>query len=155
MMPQQRYDAFNMGSSHGFRNSAMMSHHVDADMPMHGYDFNRMMQQHLSDGVSMGYRSNLHNIQENEQDENAENPLTPDTSPQHQFNASSSSVMTGSVIRHASHREGPMGTSHDRSLFHSLYGQTGTYEPVSSDLTTADMCLSKTIPSNAMCCNQN
>lgn len=140
-MPQ-RYDGFNMGfsqASPGFRNSQVMSHHPDADMSSHGYDFNRMMQQHLSDGASMGYRSNLHNIQENEQDENAENPPTPEFSPQHH---SMSSAMTGSVIKRASHREGPMNSSHDRSLFHSLYGQTGAYEPLSSDLTTADMCLS-------------
>lgn len=138
MMPQ-RYDGFNMGFSQvspGFRNSTIQSHHGEPDVPAHGYDFNRMLQQHLSDG----FRSNLHNIQENEQDENAENPSTPETSPQHQ---STTSVMTGSVLRGASHREGPMNSSHDRSLFHSLYGQTGTYEPLSSDLTTADMCLSK------------
>lgn len=131
-----RYDAFNMGfsqASPGFRNS-VISHHIDTDMPSHGYDFNRMMQQHLSDG----YRSNLHNIQENEQDENAENPETPDNSPQHH---SFTAAMTGSVIKRASHREGPMSSS-NRGLFQSL-SQTGTYEPMGGDLTTADMCLSK------------
>lgn len=143
-MPQ-RYDAFNMGMSQFspvFRNSMHVSHHPDADMPSHAYDFNRMLQQHLSDGASMGYRSNLQNIQENEQDENAENPPMPEESPDHRAPSSSSSVMTSSVLRGASHREGPMNASHDRSLFHSLYGQTGGYEPVSGDLTTADMCLS-------------
>lgn len=139
-MPQ-RYDAFNMGTSQfspGFRNSTHVSHHPDADMPSHAYDFNRMLQQNLSDGISMGYRSNLQNIQENEQDENAENPPTPEISPQHR----SMSAMTGSVIRRASHHEGPMNSAHERSLFHSLYGQTGGYEPAASDLTQADMCLS-------------
>lgn len=140
MMPQ-RYDAFNMGVSQfspGFRTSAHVSHHPDADMPSHAYDFNRMLQQHMSDGIS-GYRSNLQNIQENEQDENAENPPSPEMSPGHR---SIPSVMTGSVVKRASHHEGPMNASNDRSLFHSLYGQTGGYEPVTSDLTTADMCLS-------------
>lgn len=139
-MPQ-RYDPFTMGLSQvspGFRNSTHASHHPDADAPLHGYDFNRMMQQHLSDGVSMGYRSNLQNIQENEQDENAENPSTPETSPQHR----SLTPMTCSIVRRASHREGPMSSSHDRSLFHSLYGQTRGNEPMGGDLTTADMCLS-------------
>lgn len=142
LMLPQRYDNFNMTASQfspGFRNSVHVSHHQDVDIPSHAYDINRMLQQHLSDGVSMGYRSNLQNIQENDQDENAENPPTPELSPQHR---SIPSVMTGSVIKRASHREGPMNASHDRSLFHSLYGQTGGYEPVSSDLTTADMCLS-------------
>lgn len=137
-MPQ-RYDAFNMGLSQvspGYRSSM---YHFDGDAPSHGYDFNRMLQHNLSDGVSMGYRSNLQNIQENEQDENAENPTTPQMSPEHRAMARS---MTGSVIRHASHREGPTNSSHERSLFHSLYGQAGAYEPVASDLTTADMCLS-------------
>lgn len=132
-----RYDAF-MGSSQvspGFRNSTIVTH-PDSDMPSHAYDFNRMLQQHMSDGVS-GYRSNLHNIQENEQDENAENP--PERSPEH---VPIVAAMTGSIIRRASHREGPMTSSHDRSLFHSLYGQAGGYEPMNSDLTTADMCLS-------------
>lgn len=138
-MPQ-RYDAFNMGlsqASPGFRSSM---HHFDTDASSsHTYDFNRMMQQHLSDGASMGYRSNLQNIQENEQDENAENPVTPQSSPQHRLTSSS---MTGSVIRRASHHEGPMSSSHDRSLFHSLYGQAGAYEPAACDFTTADMCSS-------------
>lgn len=140
-MPQ-RYDGFNMGLSQispGFRNSMHQQPQFDGDAPSHAYDFNRMLQQHLSDGVSMGYRSNLENIQENEQDENAENPTTPQSSPEHRQTTSS---MTGSVIRRASHREGPMNSSHDHSLFHSLYGQAGAYEPVASDLTTADMCLS-------------
>lgn len=147
-MVPQRYDAFNMGVSQmspGFRNSGIVSH----DTASHAYDFNRMMQQHLSDGASFGYRSNLHNIQENEHDENVEDPSsTPEISPQHRASGSiSSAAMTGSVIRRASHREGPMNSSHDRSLFHSLYGQAGAYEPMSSDLTTADMCLSKTFHS--------
>lgn len=146
MMPQ-RNDPFNMGLSQmspGFRNSGIGSHHMmDIDAPSHAYDFNRMMQQHLSDGASFGYRSNLQNIQENEQDENVEDPSTPEISPQHRAGGSISTAMTGSIIRHASHREGPMNASHDRSLFHSLYGQTGAYEPMSSDLTTADMCLSE------------
>lgn len=139
-----RYDAFNMGLSQvspGFRSSTHASHHADAETPLHGYDFNRMMQQHLSDGVSMGYRSNLQNIQENEHDENAEIPSTPEFSPQHR-SITPTAAMTASVVRRASHREGPMNSSHDRSLFHSLYGQTGGYEPMSGDLTTADMCLS-------------
>lgn len=143
-MTPQRYDAFNLGLSQfspGFRGSTHVSHHPDVDMPSHGgYDFNRMLQQHLSDGASMGYRSNLQNIQENEQDENAENPPMPEVSPEHHSVASS--TMSNSVLRGASHREGPMHSSHDRSLFHSLYGQTTGNEPVSSDLTSADMCLS-------------
>lgn len=147
MMPQ-RYDAFNMGLSQlspGFRNSGMMSHHtMDADASAHTYDFNRM-QQHLSDGPSFGYRSNLQNIQENEHDENVEDPSSPEISPQHRNTGSITTAMTGSVIRRASHREGPMNSSHERSLFHSLYGQAGAYEPMSSDLTTADMCLSECI----------
>lgn len=146
MMPQ-RYDSFNMGTSQmspGFRNSGIVSH----DATSHAYEFNRMMQQHLSDGASFGYRSNLQNIQENEHDENVEDPSsTPEISPQHRASGSISAAMTGSVIRRASHREGPMNSSHDRSLFHSLYGQAGAYEPMSSDLTTADMCLSKTFSS--------
>lgn len=141
MMPQ-RYDMGLSQMSPGFRNSGIVSHHMmDTDAPSH--DFNRMMQQHLSDGASFGYRSNLQNIQENEHDENNEDPSTPEISPQHRAGCSISTAMTGSVIRRASQREGPMNSSHDRSLFHSLYGQTGAYEPVSSDLTTADMCLSK------------
>lgn len=133
---------FNMGISSVspgiFRNSTIVSNHPDADMPSQGSDFNRMLQQHLSENPSTAFRSTLHNIQENDQDENAENPSSPDASP---FR-SQSAAMTGSVTTGASHREGPMSSSHDRSLFHSLYGQTGGYEPISSDLTTADMCLS-------------
>lgn len=165
MMPN-RYDPFNMGLSAqfspGFRASTLQSQHPDADMPSHAYDFNRMLQQHMSDGASMGYyRSNLENIQENVQDENAENPQMspPDHHhSQHQYQQQqsgcftaeqhrpiSSVQMSGSVLKGASHREGPMNALHDRSLFHSLYGPssvTNNNELVSSDLTTADMCLS-------------
>lgn len=146
-MPQ-RFNAFNMGASHlsphGYRHSSVMSQHQqhDAEMPSQTYDFNRMLQQHLSEGTS-NFRSTLHNIQEVDQDENAENPTaepTPDQSPSIRFNRQA--AMTGSITTGQSHREGPALASHDRSLFHSLYGQTGGYEPLSSDLTTADMCLS-------------
>lgn len=125
--------------SPGFRNSFSMQQ--DGDMPSQTCDFNRMLQQHLSEGASSTtYRSTLHNIQENEQDENTEIPSSPEVSPAH---AHSSNIMMGSITTGASHREGPSNISHDRSLFHSLYGQTtGTSEPNTSDLTTADMCLS-------------
>lgn len=128
--------------SPGFRNSCCMQQ--DGDMPSQTYDFNRMLQQHLSEGASSTtFRSTLHNIQENEQDENAEIPSSPEISPTH--GQSGNNVMMGSVTTGASHREGPINISHDRSLFHSLYGQTSgasAFEPVTSDLTTADMCLS-------------
>lgn len=111
-------------------------------MPSQGSDFNRMLQQHLSENPSTAFRSTLHNIQEIEQDENAENPISPEMSPSH--HRSSTPAMMGSITTGASHREGPMSSSHDRGLFHSLYGQTavGGFEPITSDLTTADMCLS-------------
>lgn len=149
IIPQRFNNAFNLGvsqmSPHGYRNSSVMSQHHqhESEMPSQTYDFNRMLQQHLSEGTSTTYRSTLHNIQEIDQDENAENPTsdsTPDQSPSmHHLN--SSAAMIGSVTTGVSHREGPMATSHDRSLIHSLCAQTG-YEPVSTDLTTANMCLS-------------
>lgn len=144
-MPQRMQGPFSMGLSQispsFYRNSVMVSQHPDTDMPSQGSDFNRMLQQHLSENPSTAFRSTLHNIQEMDQDENAENPTSPEASPFHQ-SQSHSAGMVGSVTTGASHREGPMNASHDRSLFHSLYGQTGGYEPVSGDLTTADMCLS-------------
>lgn len=146
MLPQRMHGSF-MGMSQMapgvLRNSTLLSHHPDADMPSQGSDFNRMLQQHLSDNPSTHYRSTLDNIQENEQDENAENPTSPEMSPFHQRNIVAGDPMVGSVRVGASHLEGPMSASHDRGLFHSLYGQTGGYEPVSNDsLVTADMVLS-------------
>lgn len=101
----------------------------------HGYDFNRMLQQHLSEGASTPYRSTLHNIAENEQDDELTAPptQTPRNSPAPPMYRSFTGV---------SHHEGPISASHDNSLLHSLYGQTGGLGPATTDLTTADMCLS-------------
>lgn len=103
-----------------------------------GYDFQRMLQQNLSDGGSTPFRSTLHNIQENESDE-----TTPPEHPTPSRNVFGSTTNMGaSITGYISRREGPMAGSHDRGLFHSLYGQVGSHEPSSSELTTADMCLS-------------
>lgn len=129
--------------SPGFRNVNVTSttHHPDAD------SVHRMLQQHLSEAqASTPYRSTLHNIQESETDESPD-PLTASTaafgSPEEitYGNMSCANAMTTSFTG-VRHREGPMNASHEKSLFHSLYGQTGAYEPMSSDLITADMCLS-------------
>lgn len=135
----------------GFRQPSMM-HTGDGDMPSQTYDFNRMLQQPLSEGVSStAYRSTLHNIQEMEADDTSagENNETPGASPMHVRRMPSvMSVTTG-----ATHREGPGNTSHEHSLIQSLYGQGGIgastagilptgHEPILADLTTADMCLS-------------
>lgn len=102
----------------------------------HGYDFQRMLQQQLSEGGSTPFRSTLHNIQENEMDENG--PGEPTYAP----TVDSMPIMSASVTGYVSRREGPMNGSHDRGLLHSLYGQMGSQEPNSSEMTTADMCLS-------------
>lgn len=102
------------------------------------YDFQRMLQQHLSEGGSTPFRSTLHNIQENELDE-----TTPPEHPTPAHNIlNSTSNMCGSITGYVSRREGPMTGSHDCGLLHSLYGQVGGQEPSNSELTTADMCLS-------------
>lgn len=148
MLPQRMHGSFmgmsQMAPAGIMRNSTLVSHHPDADMPSQGSDFNRMLQQHLSENPSTNYRSTLDNIQENEQDENAENPTSPDTSPLHQRNnIFGGDSMMGSVRIGTSHHEGPMNVSHDRGLFHSLYGQNGGIEPIANEsLATADMVLS-------------
>lgn len=115
----------------GLRNA---SQHPDSAQ---GYDFQRMLQQHLSEGGSTPYRSTLHNIQENESDEASQQDVG------HQQNIlSTTSNMNASITGYVSRREGPMTGSHDRGLLHSLYGQMGGHEPSSSELTAADMCLS-------------
>lgn len=125
--------------SPGFRNVnvASTTHHPDAD------SVHRMLQQHLSEAAaSTPYRSTLHNIQESETDEISD-PQTasmgafPIRDEMSQGPRSMTTSFTG--VRH---HEGPMNASHEKSLFHSLYGQTGTYEPMTSELITADMCLS-------------
>lgn len=148
LIQPQRHTGLNMGLSQispGFRNLNITSttQHPDTDsVPHGGYDFHRMLQQHLSEGASTPYRSTLHNIKENEQDEMAGEREGGDaTHPNVPPNVCASNAMCTSFtgIRH---REGPMNVSHDQSLFHSLYGQTGGYEPLTNELTTADMCLS-------------
>lgn len=150
MLPQRMHGSL-MGMSQMapgiLRNSIAFAHHPDVDMPSQGSDFNRMLQQHLSDNPSHHYRSTLDNIQENEQDENAENPMDSESATFHQRNSVSvggGDSMMDSIRIGASHLEGPLNTSaHDRGLFHSLYGQTGGYEPISNEsLVTADMVLS-------------
>lgn len=118
----------------GYRNSSQQPEST------HGYDFQRMLQQQLSEGGSTPYRSTLHNIQENESDDNR---LGDQYDQQHERNVfNSTSNMCASITGYVSRREGPMTGSHDRGLLHSLYGQMGSQEPSSSEMTTADMCLS-------------
>lgn len=129
--------------SPGFRNInvASTTHHPDAD------SVHRMLQQHLSEAAaSTPYRSTLHNIQESETDESPDLHTTSTAaygSPDEMASGlpCGGSAMTSSFTG-VRHREGPMNASHEKSLFHSLYGQTGAYEPMSSELITADMCLS-------------
>lgn len=126
----------------GFRNHAFQ--HPETTQ---ANDFQRMLQQNLSDGGSIPYRSTLQNIQENESDENtpAEHP-TPISPVQHNsmtnMRSNIAPNMCGSATGYVSHREGPMTGSHDNGLLHSLYGQVGGLEPNNSDFTTADMSLS-------------
>lgn len=163
-----KYGPFHMGVSQmspAFRQPSMM-HTGDGDMPSQTYDFNRMLQQPLSEGVSStAYRSTLHNIQELDTDDNGaggENVETPEASPMRGRPATPSITM--SVTTGAARREGPGNVSHEHSLIQSLYGQSGgigtsgfggggigiggggavggSHEPMASDLTTADMCLS-------------
>lgn len=158
---QPRYGAYNMGISQmaaGLRQPSLITT-ADGDMPSQTFDFNRMLQQPLSEECSAtGYRSTLHNIQELDADELAtgENAQTPGASPMRQQRATPSvmSVTTG-----ATRREGPGNASHEHSLIQSLYGPSGVggaggaglgdigsgigvHEPMPTDLTTADMCLS-------------
>lgn len=116
------------------------AHYPDTESVSHGYDFQRMLQQHLSDGGSTPYRSNLQNIQEQENDEEA---------GMHRENAGQATHRDSSLpnpmctsFSGISHLEGPIEITHDRGLLHSLYDQAGGNEPVSSELITADMCLS-------------
>lgn len=134
--------------SPGFRNANILSttHHPDSD------SVHRMLQQHLSEATaSTPYRSTLHNIQESETDELSDqqqqqqnastNPTSypPPNEPAMMNTCGNPMTTSFTGVRH---REGPTNASHDKSLFHSLYGQTGAYEPNSSDIITADMCLS-------------
>lgn len=134
----QRFNGLNISQiSPGFRNLNQVSTSQQPDAESHGYDFNRMLQQHLSEGTaSTPYRSTLHNIQENENDE------TVDEEAQQRMTSSCTNNMMGMSFTNVGHREGPINVSNDRSLFHSLYGQTGAAEPSTSEITTADMCLS-------------
>lgn len=111
------------------------AHYPDSESVTHGYDFQRMLQQPLSEGGSTPYRSNLQNIQENENDEERGRPRQTNRDSSLPNNMCNS--FTG-----ISHREGPIDIPHDRGLLHSLYDQAGGYEPMTSELTTADMCLS-------------
>lgn len=125
--------------SPGFRNInvASTTHHPDTD------SVHRMLQQHLSEAAaSTPYRSTLHNIQESETDELTD----PQAASMGAFSSRDEMsqgprAMTTSFTG-VRHHEGPMNASHEKSLFHSLYGQTGAYEPMTSELITADMCLS-------------
>lgn len=115
-----------------------------SQQPESGYDFQRMLQQQLSEGGgSTPFRSTLHNIEENENDENASGEQQQYQNEQNARNVLNSANMCASITGYVSRREGPlMSASHDRGLLHSLYGQVGTIEPASSEMTSAEMCLS-------------
>lgn len=144
MVQPHRHQGFNMGVSQlsplNAGRNMVSGQYQESDSVSHGYDFQRMLQQHLSDGGSTPYRSNLQNIQETENDEDiTQNQQSPSQA------ANRSSSLTNNMCSSftgISHREGPIDVSHDRGLLHSLYDQAGGYEPLSSDLLTADMCLS-------------
>lgn len=143
LMQHPYYGGINMAHSQtsplnafnsGFRNASQHPESTNA------YDFQRMLQQNLSEGGSTPYRSTLHNIQENDADDAS--PTAAEQSQSRIFYNNHASNMATSVTGYASRREGPMIGSHDRGLLTSLYGQIGGHEPSSSELTTADMCLS-------------
>lgn len=134
----QRFNGLTASQfSPGYRNANNISTSQPPDNESQGYDFNRMLQQHLSEGTaSTPYRSTLHNILETEGDE------VVDEEAQHPMASSCINSAMAMSFTNVGHREGPVNVSHDRSLFHSLYGQTGAVEPSTSEITTADMCLS-------------
>lgn len=143
LMQHPYYGGLNLGHSHisplnafnsGFRNASQHPESTQA------YDFQRMLQQNLSEGGSTPYRSTLHNIQENESDEAS--PTIGQSQTQSRIFNHNASNMASSVTGYVSRREGPMTGSHDRGLLTSLYDQIGSQEPSNSQLTTADMCLS-------------
>lgn len=140
-----------------FRHQSMMQT-GDTDMPSQASDFNRMLQQPLSEGlISTAYRSTLHNIQELENDENGSggDTATPEASPTRAARPTPS--IAASITTGATRREGPGNASHENSFIQSLYAGSGGigdvsaigpvasgigHEPIPNDLTTADMALS-------------
>uniref|UniRef100_A0A1Q3FCP8 Autophagy-related protein 9 n=2 Tax=Culex tarsalis TaxID=7177 RepID=A0A1Q3FCP8_CULTA len=133
------------------------SQHYQFSSPQ-SFDFERMLQQNLTDGSTMGgapLRSTfLHDINENDDDENGGGVGGGDTgtsqmhpsslgasgmTPAAAAASTASGTMSFSTRGGMSRREGPAEGSRN-GLLSSLYGEAPT--TTSHEVTTADMCLS-------------
>lgn len=134
------------------------SQHYQFNSPQ-SFDFERMLQQNLTDGSTMGgapLRSTfLHDINENDDDENGGGGGVGEASQMHPSSLGASGMAPGvtasgtmifSTRGGMSRREGPAEGSRN-GLLSSLYGGTeaaaaNSHPAPAHEVTTADMCLS-------------
>lgn len=120
------------------------------------YDYQQMLQGHMSQDGSMQHRSTLANIQEDDDSSGGNKSDDGDEENPHEATETSSyggnlygrttqSVLgasMGASMRGLSHREGPATDRSQDCLLYSLGGQTNTVDAAAVEYTTANMCLS-------------
>lgn len=124
--------------------SNVQSHYQYNSPP--SFDFERMLQQNLTDASTAPLRSTfLHDINENDDDENggmgAVGGSQMYSSSQAGGIGDPRSTMSYSTRGGMSRREGPAEGSRN-GLLSSLYGENVASQPPSHEVTAADMCLS-------------
>lgn len=134
--------ATHMPTGH-FQQSNVQSHYQYNSPP--SFDFERMLQQNLTDGSTAPFRSTvLHDINENDDDENGMGAVGGNqmfsSSQAARSQGEPRTTMSFSTRGGMSKREGPPEGSRN-GLLTSLYGENSASQP-SHELTTADMCLS-------------
>ncbi|XP_021711499.1 autophagy-related protein 9A isoform X2 [Aedes aegypti] len=112
------------------------------------FDFERMLQQNLTDGSTAPLRSTfLHDINENDDDENGgmgeagASQIYTSSQAAGTFGGDPRTTMSFSTRGGMSKREGPAEGSRN-GLLSSLYGESISSQPPSHEVTAADMCLS-------------
>ncbi|XP_055636422.1 autophagy-related protein 9A [Toxorhynchites rutilus septentrionalis] len=134
-----------------FQQSTAHSHYQYNSPP--AFDFERMLQQNLTDGSTAPLRSTiLHDINENDDDDDEEGGATAASAasqmPQSCFTPGVGTggldprtTMSFTTRGGMSRREGPAQGSHN-GLLTSLCGDIPPSHPTPHEMTTADMCLS-------------